>query len=136
MKKKYRFSLEFTVNIHDEDLGRIKERNKKMDEFIALFIQDNQALLDYFKRYFVDTFEMEEHYREISEHIQAPDEKDIIAGVTRQSTPEISEYINSLFNPDGSSLEISDNLRVAAREFFYNQFGGIKIDKAGFVEVD
>ena len=130
MKKKYRFSLEFTVDIRDEDLGRIKERNKKMDDFIAMFIQDNQVLLNYFKRYFVDTFEMEEHYHEISEHIHAPDEKEIIGSVTKRSSPEVSEYINGLFNPDTSNLEISDNLRVAAREFFYNQFGGIAIDNA------
>lgn len=136
MKKKYRFSLEFTIDIHDEDLGRIKERNKKMDAFLLAFIQDDQVLLNYFKRYFLDTFEMETHFQKVSRQIQAQDEKEIIASVTDRTSAEVSEYINGLFNPDSSNLEISDNMRVAAREFFYNQFSSIMIDQAQFIEID
>ncbi|MCP5053956.1 MAG: hypothetical protein GY940_42705 [bacterium] len=108
-----------------------------MKTFLDAFIHDDEALLNYFKLYFLDTFSMSDHYKEIASKIKALEEKDLMASVTQRISPEIEAYISGLFDPNSSnSVELSDNLRVAARDFFYNQFGNISVKKADFNEIE
>jgi uncharacterized membrane protein YheB (UPF0754 family) len=136
MKKTYQFTIEFNVEVNDSVLTDEEEHNERMKTFLKTFIDDDNALLNYYALYFLDTVTLDEYHKELSELLGLPDEKVIMKEIANRNSDDVKRYILGLFDPDApEAFQIRDNLRVAARDFFYNQFGGVTLKRAEMKEI-
>jgi hypothetical protein len=147
VEKNYRFIIDLKAKVKKSVEGNFdKQTLNFMQQFIEAFLRNPNALLEYFKQYFIDLLVNGACYSELLDYLDAKRTEDIAIFISEEMNPEAAAYIVDLYSPDPSANNIvnlfsrtlgsqsSAEHRVDQRHFISDQFLMPEIIAARFIE--
>lgn len=130
MKKKFRFILDITVKLKEPgEMGKEENENQRLTTALFKeFINDDRAVLDFFKLWIIENFRSDYHYRVLSEYLRPRDEITVIKSVLNKTPTDVQNYFNEI-------LDSQDKDRLEDLENFYQRLEDVEFDNASFVEI-
>lgn len=127
MKKKFRFAVDFDVEIKEQFEKKDDDNIRKLNLLLQELLQDDQAVLDFYKLWLLGDLQGDEHLEAIEQDIETRDEKEILRPIIEKLPVEEKKYF----------LEIiaSNNNRFDELETLFKQFSMLRFSKAVFIEI-
>lgn len=136
MKKQFRFVLDITVKLKEpgergKEEKKENEENENQQMTAALFrefINNDLAVLDFFKLWIIENFRSDYHYQALAEYLCPRDEIAIIKSVLKKTPTDVQNYFNEI-------LDSQDKDRLEDLENFYQRLEDVEFNNASFVEI-
>jgi hypothetical protein len=129
MKKRYKFTLDLSVEINDQLLAQKCEKSKKMEILFQEFLKDDKAIMSLYKLWLLGDLRIDEHYEKIKESLHPQDEKDIILPILKKCPDSVKSHFSKV-------LSSENDIQFKELEDFFDQFEMLKFAKASFQEIN
>jgi hypothetical protein len=128
MKKKFKFTLDLSVEIKDDGQNNNGGQNSKINLLLKEFLKDDRAILDLYKLWLLGDLRVHEHHDDIKNSIEAKDEKEIFIPVLKRCHPKVQKHFLKIFDSNNDS-------RFKELEDFFERFEMLHFNTASFTEV-
>lgn len=128
MKKKFRFVMDFDVEIKEQIEVKDKETGLRLNLLLQEFLKNDRAILDIYKLFFLGDLQSDEHLKAVEAGIAVRDEKDILRSVFKELPVEIEQHFLKIVDSNNNNL-------FQELDRLFDQFSKLRFSSAGFSEV-
>jgi len=127
MKKRYTFIMHIEATIHENTPDTVKNKNRRLDDFIRHFRDNRRAIMELYKIWLLDDLRTHQHQDAIRQNIGAWEEDAILAEVLKDCSPNTRDYYLDAMNQ-------KDERKLDELEDLFGQFGLPELIGASFEE--
>lgn len=135
VKKKFRLTVDFQVEIKKEVKGESTENSKKIDDLLKVFLKDNTAILRLYRRWLIDELQIseDEFKTSIISCFKKETDTEILKPVLKKCSRPLQNHFLAVLEED---MRKTKGKGYSDLETFFINFSLLKVVDASFEMVE